>query len=57
MLSLKGDKKPSKIKEYLDQYVIGQEYAKETLAVAVYNHYKMIEYKNEQRCRNRSLML
>lgn len=37
--------KPSKIKEYLDQYVIGQEYAKETLAVAVYNHYKMIEYK------------
>jgi len=31
---------PSEIKEVLDQYVIGQERAKRTLAVAVYNHYK-----------------
>lgn len=36
--------KPNQIKEYLDEYVIGQEEAKKTLSVAVYNHYKMIEY-------------
>ncbi len=34
---------PSEIKEILDDYVIGQEDAKKTLAVAVYNHYKRIE--------------
>ncbi|MDR1694402.1 MAG: ATP-dependent Clp protease ATP-binding subunit ClpX [Lactobacillaceae bacterium] len=33
---------PSKIKEFLDQYVIGQDYAKKVLAVAVYNHYKRL---------------
>ncbi len=33
---------PIKIKEYLDQYVIGQDSAKVTLSVAVYNHYKRI---------------
>lgn len=32
--------KPGKIKEYLDQYVIGQEKAKKIVSVAVYNHYK-----------------
>ena len=32
--------KPAKIKEYLDQYVIGQEKAKKIVSVAVYNHYK-----------------
>jgi ATP-dependent Clp protease ATP-binding subunit ClpX len=34
--------KPSEIKRVLDEYVIGQERAKKTLAVAVYNHYKRI---------------
>ena len=34
--------KPSEIKDYLDQYVIGQDRAKRALAVAVYNHYKRI---------------
>ena len=33
---------PTEIKEVLDQYVIGQEIAKKTLSVAVYNHYKRI---------------
>ncbi len=39
--------KPSEIKDILDQYVIGQESAKKSLAVAVYNHYKRInaDYK------------
>ncbi|MBO5137351.1 MAG: ATP-dependent Clp protease ATP-binding subunit ClpX [Spirochaetaceae bacterium] len=31
---------PKQFKEYLDQYVVGQDYAKKALAVAVYNHYK-----------------
>ena len=34
--------RPSEIKDYLDQYVIGQDSAKRALAVAVYNHYKRI---------------
>jgi len=34
--------KPSQIKSYLDQYVIGQENAKQVISVAVYNHYKRI---------------
>ncbi len=33
---------PREIKEYLDQYVIGQEHAKRVLSVAVYNHYRRI---------------
>ncbi|HAD04446.1 MAG: ATP-dependent protease ATP-binding subunit ClpX [Desulfuromonadales bacterium GWD2_61_12] len=36
--------RPSEIKEILDDYVIGQERAKKVLAVAVYNHYKRVEY-------------
>lgn len=38
----KFDLKPPQIKELLDQYVIGQDDAKRTLAVAAYNHYKRI---------------
>ncbi len=37
--------KPKEIKAILDEYVIGQEEAKKTLAVAVYNHYKRINYE------------
>ncbi|MBS1833476.1 MAG: ATP-dependent Clp protease ATP-binding subunit ClpX [Acidobacteria bacterium] len=40
--------KPLELKEYLDQYVIGQEATKRKLAVAVYNHYKRIQM-NKQR--------
>ncbi|MDY7096169.1 MAG: ATP-dependent Clp protease ATP-binding subunit ClpX [Acidobacteriota bacterium] len=36
--------KPMEIKALLDEYVIGQEQAKKKLAVAVYNHYKRIDY-------------
>ena len=38
---------PAEIKEILDQYVIGQDNAKKTLAVAVYNHYKRINNEDE----------
>ena len=34
--------KPQEIKEYLDEFVIGQEEAKRVLSVAVYNHYKRL---------------
>jgi ATP-dependent Clp protease ATP-binding subunit ClpX len=40
--------KPLELKEYLDQYVIGQDATKKRLAVAVYNHYKRIQM-NRQR--------
>ena len=36
--------KPQEIKEYLDQYVIGQDRAKKVLSVAVYNHYKRVQH-------------
>ncbi len=39
--------KPREIKEFLDEYVIGQEEAKKVLSVAVYNHYKRITSKKE----------
>ena len=38
---------PKEIKEYLDQYVVGQERAKKILSVAVYNHYKRILSKEK----------
>ena len=38
---------PAEIKTNLDNYVIGQEKAKRTLAVAVYNHYKRLRYKDK----------
>ena len=40
--------KPKEIKELLDQYVIGQDLAKEILAVAVYNHYKRLKHENSK---------
>jgi len=39
--------KPKEIKQKLDEYIIGQEAAKKTIAVAVYNHYRRISLKNE----------
>ncbi|MEO1260453.1 MAG: ATP-dependent Clp protease ATP-binding subunit ClpX [Bacteroidota bacterium] len=41
-LNLPENITPRDIKEYLDQYVIGQEVAKKTISVAVYNHYKRL---------------
>jgi ATP-dependent Clp protease ATP-binding subunit ClpX len=41
-VSLKEMPRPKAIKEYLDQYVIGQEHAKKYLSVAVHNHYKRL---------------
>jgi ATP-dependent Clp protease ATP-binding subunit ClpX len=40
--------KPAEIKTVLDEYVIGQDRAKKNLAVAVYNHYKRIDAKNQK---------
>ena len=41
-IDIKSLPKPTEIKEYLDQYVIGQDSAKKYLSVAVYNHYKRL---------------
>ena len=41
--ALKQVPKPTEIKEYLDQYIIGQDEAKRYLAVSVYNHYKRLQ--------------
>jgi len=41
-------KKPVEVKKFLDEYVIGQDEAKKTLAVAVYNHYKRLQQKNTE---------
>ena len=41
--------KPKEIRAMLDEYVIGQEEAKKTLSVAVYNHYKRINYEAEHK--------
>jgi len=37
---------PEEINKFLNDYVVGQEYAKKTLSVAVHNHYKRLSYKN-----------
>ena len=44
---LKHLPKPHEIKDYLDQYVIGQDDAKRYLAVSVYNHYKRLAQKKD----------
>ena len=41
--ALKKVPKPMEIKEYLDEYIIGQDQAKRSMAVAVYNHYKRLQ--------------
>jgi ATP-dependent Clp protease ATP-binding subunit ClpX len=40
--------KPNEIKEYLDQYIIGQDDAKRYISVAVYNHYKRLMHEQEK---------
>ena len=40
---------PQEIKEHLDSYVIGQDYAKKVLSVAAYNHYKRVVYNSNQK--------
>jgi ATP-dependent Clp protease ATP-binding subunit ClpX len=46
-INMKKVPKPKEIKEYLDQYVIGQDEAKKYLSVAVYNHYKRLAQKKK----------
>ena len=47
--------KPKEILEVLDQYVIGQNRAKRTLAVAVYNHYKRIRNRQKTQILKRAI--
>ena len=41
------DLNPKKIKSFLDDYVVGQEYAKKIISVCVYNHYKRISHESQ----------
>lgn len=41
--------KPHEIKEYLDQYIVGQDDAKKVLSVAVYNHYKRLKHNKDNK--------
>lgn len=47
-INLKDIPKPQKIKEYLDDYIIGQDDAKRYLSVAVYNHYKRLAQEKDE---------
>ncbi len=50
--------KPADMKKHLDEYVVGQEKAKKTLAVAVYNHYKRLNFDaNEDRIGKSNILL
>ena len=42
LIDIKDIPRPDKIKQMLDEYVVGQEYAKRVISVAVYNHYKRV---------------
>lgn len=46
--SMEDLKKPIEIKQFLDQYVIGQDQAKKQLSVAVYNHYKRLLHAQDE---------
>lgn len=45
-------KTPKQIKQELDKYIVGQEEAKKVLSVAVYNHYKRIDNKDNKKAKN-----
>ena len=44
---------PKQIKEQLDEYIVGQDEAKKVLSVAVYNHYKRINYNSEEKAKSK----
>jgi ATP-dependent Clp protease ATP-binding subunit ClpX len=48
VMSVESIPAPRQIKEYLDQYVVGQERAKRVLSVAVHNHYKRLAFAGEE---------
>ena len=48
---------PKEFKEFLDQYVIGQDQAKKTLAVAVYNHYKRMSLQKQHQTKSENDVL
>lgn len=55
--TLNIDLKPHEIKEKLDEYIVGQNEAKQILSVAVYNHYKRIKIKSDTRIQKSNILL
>ena len=51
-IEMKDVPSPKEFKEFLDQYVIGQDYAKKSLSVAVYNHYKRLSSRADKKADN-----
>jgi ATP-dependent Clp protease ATP-binding subunit ClpX len=49
VFSMKRVPKPKEIKDYLDQYIIGQDEAKRYMSVAVYNHYKRLQQPKDDK--------
>ncbi len=47
---------PKEIKNHLDEYIIGQDDAKKVLSVAVYNHYKKVEYNKKVKLQNKVML-
>lgn len=47
--ALESVRKPKQLRAILDEYVVGHDYAKKVLSVAVYNHYKRIDYRGGKR--------
>ena len=48
---------PIQIKSHLDQFVIGQDYAKKVLSVAVYNHYKRVRSQKKSSIQKSNILL
>lgn len=48
-IEMDGVPSPREFKAYLDEYIIGQDYAKKALSVAVYNHYKRMSVQNSRK--------
>lgn len=50
-------KTPHQIKDYLDEYIVGQEHTKKTMATAIYNHYKRINHHSDVEIQKSNILI